>query len=272
MNGRLQHEIIPRSITMTAILASTPSRIPSSLSPNMPTAPPARPHSAHPHRALPSGLFRTSSAPRPRTSLHREAEWEADAWDSSSDKDDDDELLAADLGGMSVGGAALAGPSSSSAPTSPTLPTSPTATTTQATAKPIPIRRAPSPPTSHSNPGSGSISTSWVSASFHPTPSQNTPPGGYGSSASAAGPTQRAVVGNNTAPPAVASSSPTDEPKSPASPPASSDPLAPAPTRLPPGGAWEIVETADAAEPPAPEGVKGAEAVRPDAEDILRGK
>ncbi|CAK9785547.1 unnamed protein product [Cutaneotrichosporon oleaginosum] len=105
--------------------------------------------------AVPSSLFRTSSGrsnsarPPPRSAARgsvsstsiRHTEWE-DAWDSSSDRDDDDE------------------------------PTS------SAHAAPIPIRavRISPPPGSGSGGNSGSISTSWVSASYHPTPVKATPP------------------------------------------------------------------------------------------------
>lgn len=232
-----------------------------------PTAPPARPHSAHPHRALPTGLFRQSSSParRPASAsgfgssgnvtdrLSRETEWE-DAWDSSSDKEDDASLNNVDL--------------EQSRPSASVFSSS--AALTTAAAQPIPIasrRSAPSPPAA----GSGSISTSWVSASFHPTPAHDTPPTAasagssagvaLGSSANSAAPTTRALAHNTTLS--------VDSPNADSS--AHTKPISPAPTRLPPGGAWEIVEPADLAEPTAPQHPQGAEAVRSDADDVLRG-
>lgn len=205
---------------------------------NHPTAPPARPHSAHAYMAVPSTLFRTASG-RSGTSVRpplggrpnsargslssssiRQTEWE-DAWDSSSDRDDDDDEPR-----------------------------------TRASAAPIPIRAAASPsppPAGNSGTNSGSISASWVSASFHPTPAKGTPPvanqGGQ--------PVPRAVIG--ASPPAVTESF--------------ENGAATPPTKLPPGGAWEIVETAEAEEPQYHAGgAAGPEALRSDCDDVLRGE
>ncbi|WOO76910.1 GTPase-activating protein gyp1 [Vanrija pseudolonga] len=219
-------------------------------------APPARPHSAHPYMmTLSTGLFRSSSHPtRPasgnttpqdenppagRSRRSRDAEWD-DAWDSSSDRSDDDERPAAPR--FTPRRSTSTGASASSVPA---------ATSTNANAAPIPIRRAAeteaSPPPAGA--GSGSISTSWVSASYHPTPARGTPP---------SGPATRALASSSGSQARVATPPP-------------AEPHAPAPTRLPPGGAWEIVETADAAEAPStPTAKAGAEAVRADADDILR--
>ncbi|BEJ12464.1 hypothetical protein CspHIS471_0209240 [Cutaneotrichosporon sp. HIS471] len=180
---------------------------------NQPNAPPARPHSAHAYMAVPT-IFRTTSGrsvpsrPALRNSARgslssnsiRQTEWE-DAWDSSSDREDDE------------------------------------APATSARAAPIPIRASRMSPTasglSHSGGNSGSISTSWVSASYHPTPVKATPPAG-------GQPAHRAVVDTENGAAAPES-------------------------KL---GAWEMVEPAEAEE----EGRRaaGREALRADCEDVLR--
>ncbi|KAL1413223.1 GTPase-activating protein [Vanrija albida] len=215
------------------------------------SAPPARPHSAHPYMmTLNTQLFRSSSHPtRPSSSAStpqdehppasrsrrsRDAEWD-DAWDSSSDRSDDDD--------DGKPAAARFNPRRSTSTSAST--TSVPATSSNAHAVPIPILRAEASPPP---PAAGSISTSWVSASYHPTPARGTPP---------SGPAGRALASSSGSG-ARAATPPTET-------------HAPAPTRLPPGGAWEIVETADAAEAPStPTSKAGAEAVRPDADDILR--
>lgn len=210
---------------------------------NQPTAPPARPHSAHAYMPVSTSLFRTAS-PRSGSSVRptlggratsargslssnsiRQTEWE-DAWDSSSDRDDDDD----------------------------------TAPSTTASAAPIPIRAAarPSPPPSGNSGNSGSISTSWVSASYHPTPAKGTPPSVM-ASAHAGQPAPRAVVG---ASPPTATEAPGEN-----------GAARPHPPKLPPGGAWEIVETAEAEESQfLPGESAGSEALRSDCDEVLRGE
>lgn len=226
-----------------------------------PAAPPARPHSAHRQMSIPSGLFRTSSGAsgtRPssvRRGSRREPEWEdEDAWDASSDRSDDE--AGPSFGRMTSRPQSMSMASNPSRPTSVrpasiaersgmTSPTgsrpasgarspksratplnrSPERTTTKAA--PIPIKGRP---TAEDDTECGSISTSWVTASYRPTPLDA--PAGYQ-------PLQVEVEAAEVRPGSLST-----------------------------GGAWEMVEPREA-DPLTP---VGAEALRADAEDVVKGE
>ncbi|KAL7418708.1 GTPase-activating protein [Cryptotrichosporon argae] len=211
-----------------------------------PAAPPARPHTAHPNMSLASSVFprsvtptlSASSAPRAASAsfAHREAEWE-DAWDSSSDREDDDRPP---THGARTGSRSPRASTSTSASTS--TPTPIASTSRMPASAPIPIRQASDAASASAMApaAAGSISASWASASFHHV----TPP------------SRPTISASKTYAPGTA--------------PAPGGVVAP-PSRLPPGGAWEIVESADAeaSEVPAPAKV-GKEAIRDDVEDVLK--
>lgn len=218
-----------------------------------PAAPPARPHSAHRQMSIPSGLFRTSSGTSGPRKGRRDPEWEdEDAWDASSDRSDD-EAGPSVLGRMSrpqSTSSSRARPTSTSASrsgvTSPTgsrpasgarsppsrstpknrSPEQAERTQTQASAAPIPIKGRP---TAEDDTESGSISTSWVTASYRPTLDA---PAGYQ-------PLQVEVEAAEVRPGSLST-----------------------------GGAWELVEPREA-DPLTP---VGAEALRADAEDVVKGE
>lgn len=223
-----------------------------------PAAPPARPHSAHRQMSIPSGLFRTSSGASSRPSSarrgsRREPEWEdEDAWDASSDRSDDE--AGPSFGRMTSRPQSMSAASNSSRPSSArpasiaersgvTSPTgsrpasgarSPKSRATPTNRSPERTAAAPIPikgrPTAEDDAESGSISTSWVTASYRPTPLDA--PAGYQ-------PLQVEVEAAEVRPGSLST-----------------------------GGAWEMVEPREA-DPLTP---VGAEALRADAEDVVKGE
>lgn len=209
----------------------------------MPFQPPTRPHSTHPNPSLPTTILaHTNAGSQPNLlrgssmssfTTPRETDWE-DAWDSSSDREDNESIgkSSVDLAKSSP----AVGPGRS----------------TNSTTDPIPIRNGPG------REASTSVSGSWASSFQHVShPSSSSP--------------HRAV--------------PTKPSTSKSSPSAIGSSLVPTPTmpmsvlpdvggksKLPPGGAWEIVEPSEVIEPVPVEVKKvGKEALREDIEDILRG-
>jgi len=208
----------------------------------MPLPPPTRPHSANPHQPLPAPLF-PSSASSSQPSLHRGTSMSSytlpretdweDAWDSSSDKEDGGSAGKSSLD-LAKGAITTNGVTKSS----------------NSTTDPIPIRNGAAE-------ASSSVSGSWASSFQHVShPSSSSPH------------RNQPRVTNNKASPSTVSGQIGISPLPPIS-----DTKPAGQSKLPPGGAWEIVEPSEVVEPAVIEVPKvGKEAVRADIEDILRGK
>lgn len=245
----------------------------------MPFQPPTRPHSANPHGNIaPPTLFRPPSSAsvhklnqqqqqqqhhqRSTSSLSlglvggKEAEWE-DAWDSSSDREDEGDGTHASRAGPSGGGVSTSRPSASRPGTRSNQSTSaaPGATTSssgQAKTDAIPIIGAKEHDGGRERQSSSSTTAqSWSSSFQHvqaPIPSPGSRPLLNSSKTYTEGATPPApgTAVNGTASGGLK-------------------------TRLPPGGAWELVEPSEAADTPPQKLETGAEAVRRDVHDILTG-